>query len=372
MITSTPNPTRAARKMRAIDLFCGTGGFSHGAHAAGFEVPAAFDFDPILTSSFAYNFPQTKLVLGDLARADGRAIARDLGGEVDLVFGGPPCQGFSSMGHRRKDDPRRTLLGHFFRLIGEIQPRAFVMENVQGLAYSGALPELNDALSLLPATYDVLGPIILDAADFGAATTRKRLFVIGYDTDRCLPIAFGAIEARKTAKATVADAFSGLAEAQEVTDDGAYDIWQIPRETNLTTYAKALVDDDLRFTGNRRTQHTATVRERFAKVEQGQIDRIGRHSRLSWTGQCPTLRAGTGADMGSYQSVRPIHPDEPRVITVREAARLQGFPDGHLFHPTVWHSFRMIGNSVSPVMAGAVLGTVAESLASHGESKKAA
>jgi DNA (cytosine-5)-methyltransferase 1 len=84
------------------------------------------------------------------------------------------------------------------------------------------------------------------------------------------------------------------------------------------------------------------------------MDKIGRHPRLAWGGQCPTLRAGTGADRGSYQSVRPIHPSENRVITVREAARLQGFPDSHLFHPTVWHSFRMIGNSVSPIIAKAV------------------
>lgn len=358
--------------MKAIDLFCGTGGFSHGAHAAGFEVPAAFDFDPILTSSFSFNFPQTKLILGDLAYANGRSIAKAVGGDVDLVFGGPPCQGFSSIGRRRKEDPRRTLLSHFFRLIEEIRPRAFVMENVQGLAYSNALPELHRALSILPKSYQVLGPVVLDAADFGAATTRKRLFVIGYDPSRCLPITLGHIEARKATKATVADALSGLAFAKQVTDEGAFDIWQIPPGTILTGYAQSLADEDLRFTGNRRTEHTAKVQERFAKVLQGEIDRIGRHSRLSWTGQCPTLRAGTGADMGSYQSVRPIHPDESRVITVREAARLQGFPDRHLFHPTIWHSFRMIGNSVSPFVAEAVLSIVADKLTNARATKRAA
>lgn len=358
--------------MKAIDLFCGTGGFSHGAHAAGFEVAAAFDFDPILTSSFGFNFPRTKLVHGDLGRADGHSIAKSVGGDVDLVFGGPPCQGFSSIGRRRKDDPRRTLLGSFFKLIEEIRPRCFVMENVQGLGYANALPELRAAMAVLPKSYDVLGPITLDAANYGAATTRKRLFVIGWDTSRCLPISLRDVEARKTAKATVADAFSGLAEAHEIADEGAFDIWQIHGETTLTDYARKLADDDLRFTGNRRTQHTPAVRERFAEVEQGQIDRIGRHPRLSWTGQCPTLRAGTGADMGSYQSVRPIHPTEPRVITVREAARLQGFPDRHLFHPTVWHSFRMIGNSVSPLIAEAVLSVVAEKLVGYEEAKKAA
>ena len=97
-------------------------------------------------------------------------------------------------------------------------------------------------------------------------------------------------------------------------------------------------------------------------IGQGHMDPIGRHPRLAWNGLCPTLRAGTGSDRGSYQSVRPIHPEENRVITVREAARLQGFPDNHLFHPTVWHSFRMIGNSVSPIMAEAIFSAIAAHL----------
>nr|WP_249812095.1 DNA cytosine methyltransferase [Bradyrhizobium sp. 188] len=95
-------------------------------------------------------------------------------------------------------------------------------------------------------------------------------------------------------------------------------------------------------------------------MKPGEIDSVGRHPRLSWEGQCPNLRAGTGKDKGSYQAVRPIHPEEDRVITVREAARLQGFPDSFRFHPTVWHSFRMIGNSVSPIIAQAILSLIAE------------
>jgi DNA (cytosine-5)-methyltransferase 1 len=358
--------------MRAIDLFCGTGGFSHGAHAAGFEVAAAFDLDATLTSSFRYNFPETKLVLGDRSRQTGDGLLKTAGGPVDLVFGGPPCQGFSSIGHRRKDDPRRSLLGHFFRLVGEARPRAFVMENVQGLAYHDSLPELHAALDALPRSYCLLDPLVLNAADFGGATSRKRLFVIGYDPSRCSPITQRDVESRKSTSATVADAFSGLAEAQMIADDGCFDIWQMTTKDRLSSYARALADEDLRYTGNRRTKHTEAVRTRFALVKQGSTDPVGRHPRLTWSGQCPTLRAGTGSDVGSYQSVRPLHPDEPRVITVREAARLQGFPDRHLFHPTIWHSFRMIGNSVSPIIARAVLGTVAERLAVSGESKKAA
>jgi DNA (cytosine-5)-methyltransferase 1 len=119
----------------------------------------------------------------------------------------------------------------------------------------------------------------------------------------------------------------------------------------------SLRSEDRTFTGHRRTAHTPEVTK---KVKPGGVEVIGRHARLRWDGQCPTLRAGTGNDRGSFQSVRPIHPDEPRVITVREGARLQGFPDDFRFHPTVWHSFRMIGNSVSPVMSKVIFSLISE------------
>jgi DNA (cytosine-5)-methyltransferase 1 len=103
------------------------------------------------------------------------------------------------------------------------------------------------------------------------------------------------------------------------------------------------------------THHTAVVCKRFSKLGEGERDSVSKCPRLAWDEPCPTLRAGTGADRGSYQSIRPIHPRENRVITIREAARLQGFPDWFQFHATQWHSFRMIGNSISPMVATAIL-----------------
>lgn len=133
-----------------------------------------------------------------------------------------------------------------------------------------------------------------------------------------------------------------------------FDVWQLRKPRSNNAYRAALRSTDGMFTGHRQTEHTAAVIRRFRDVAQGEVDAVGRHPRLAWNGQCPTLRAGTGNDKGSYQSVRPIHPTEHRVITVREAARMQGFPDWFKFHPTVWHSFRMIGNSVSPIIAHAI------------------
>lgn len=343
--------------MRLVDLFCGCGGFSLGAHEAGFEVAAAYDIDETLSSSYGTNFPKTKLFHRDISTLSKAEILAAVGGEITGIFGGPPCQGFSDIGRRLSNDPRRQLLRHFFRIVSEVEPSFFVMENVRGLAYADALPLLEEALELVGPRYDVLGPHIWDASEFGAATKRSRMFVIGIRKDLKAPIDQPVIEAFKCPAATVKAAIADLIDAQRLPDSDdlpGFDRWKICRPGLPSDYAWLLRADDKVFTGHRHTVHTQAVIDRFAAVKPGRLDPIGRHPRLKWHGQCPTLRAGTGADKGSYQAVRPIHPTENRVITVREAARLQGFPDSHIFHPTIWHSFRMIGNSVSPIMGAAI------------------
>lgn len=344
--------------MRLVDLFCGAGGFSRGAHQAGFEVAAAFDIDPILTSSFQYNFPATKLFLRDVSAMDGHTVERLAGGPVDGIFGGPPCQGFSDIGRKDPSDIRRKLLGHFFRIVAEIEPTFFIMENVRGLAYAHSKGELDAALKLVEDRYHIFGPHVLDASDFGAATRRNRIFVIGTHKDRAEAISLEDLAVWKKPPATVRNAMADLQGAEYVRDDSGFDAWRIKSLGRPSRYASLLRDPNGFFTGHRVTVHQPKTIDRFSKLGQGEMDKVGRHPRLDWQGQCPTLRAGTGVEKGSYQSVRPIHPDDHRVITVREAARLQGFPDRHRFHPTVWHSFRMIGNSVSPIMAEAVFAAV--------------
>ncbi|WP_256923964.1 DNA cytosine methyltransferase [Sphingomonas sp. IBVSS2] len=351
--------------MKLVELFCGTGGFSRGAHAAGFEVAAAYDIDTILSSSYPHNFPNTKLHHRDVSLLTGAEVREHVGGEVFGLFGGPPCQGFSDIGRRDKADPRRGLLVHFFRLVAELEPAFFVMENVRGLAYADAKPVLDAGLDLVRHSYDVFGPRIWNAADFGAATTRNRMFVIGVRKDLQAPLTDADIEKYKRPAATVQAAIADLSGAVELVESGdlpGFDRWKIVRRGAPTDYARSLRSETREFTGHRITEHTAAVIQRFSKVLPGGMDKIGRHPRLAKGGLCPTLRAGTGAERGSYQSVRPIHPDFHRVITVREAARLQGFPDWHVFHPTVWHSFRMIGNSVSPIMSGAVFAAIRDRL----------
>ncbi len=350
--------------MKAIDLFCGTGGFALGAERAGFDVVASFDIDPNLTFSHHLNFPSTKLNLQDIATLNGDWIVENFGQDVQLIIGGPPCQGFSMMGARDVSDPRRTLLMDFFRVVSEVKPSVFVMENVEGLLHRDARSVLDSALEYV-SDYTVLDPMVLDAADFGAPTRRRRTFVIGYDHKRCNQLSADMFKLSSLVKNTVEEAFCGLNSASKLAkNEMGFDQRKIRKNAALSSYANSLIAEDRCFSGDQRTKHTKAVVERFAKVEPGKSDPVGKHYRLKLDGLCPTLRAGTGSEKGSYQSVRPIHPTEDRVITVREAARLQGFPDSHLFHPTIWHSFRQIGNSVSPIISYEILRIISEALLS--------
>ena len=349
-------------QFKVVDLFSGCGGLALGARAAGFGPELAFDIDPILTSSFRSNFADAHLINSDLSNVSGHDIRRQAGGHVLGVFGGPPCQAFSSIGKRNPDDPRRQMLWHFFRIVSEVQPTFFLMENVRGLGFADSKKELEDAMGLVASKYHIVGPVVLDAADFGAATKRQRLFVVGFNSENCDPISAQMFDRMKSKSATVADAIADLGDAVPCGIDSGFDVWKLGAEIGSLFYRARLRSIDRTFTGHRPTVHTDAVVARFSKVLPGGVDLIGRHPRLAWQGQCPTLRAGTGSDRGSFQSVRPIHPDLPRVITVREAARLQGFPDWFRFHPTVWHSFRMIGNSVSPIIAQALFSAISEHL----------
>lgn len=350
--------------MKVVDLFSGCGGFSLGARQAGFEVVSSYDIDPVLSHSYRRNFPSTIHFDRDIALLKSEELIRDAGGAVSGIFGGPPCQGFSSIGKRDKSDPRRKLLHHFFRLVAESGVDFFAMENVVGLRQGDSLQELEAALSLVSSSYNLFGPFVIDAAEFGAATKRRRLFVIGFKLGLNSRDFWKALEEQKNPPATVRDAIFDLQELEDVSSLAEPDLWFIPSQRGISEYARNMRSCTSTVTGNIRTKHSDEVRVRFSQTPAGATEKIGRHPRLSWDGQCPTLRAGTGSDRGSFQSVRPIHPVEDRVITVREAARLQGFPDGFQFHPTIWHSFRMIGNSVSPFAARAVFHAIAEVLGS--------
>lgn len=363
---------------KIIDLFSGCGGFSLGAELAGFQTAVAIDIDEDLQRSFSLNFEDSNPLIADVTTLDKAFWKKEFGDARPIgVIGGPPCQGFSRIGKRDPSDPRNSLIGHFFKQVSILRPKFFVMENVEGLLDEFGAKTLANALEQVADQYEIIGPMVVNAANFGAATERKRVIVVGYDPTDVDPVtAADFVPSASTKVLTVKDAIGDLpnpisismtpaaapnlgwaayprrkasdyAQACRTAPDGKLG-WKLAKEM----LAKKLVS------GLLPTAHTKEVRERFSELEQGKTDPISRFPRLRWSGRCPTLRAGTGKDRGSHQSMRPIHPSEPRVITVREAARLQGFPDWFVFHPTMWHSFRMIGNSVSPIVSKAILGTI--------------
>jgi DNA (cytosine-5)-methyltransferase 1 len=243
--------------------------------------------------------------------------------------------------------------------VAELRPAFFFVENVPGILHERNLPTLDESLNLVSGKYQVLKPTILSASDFGAATSRRRVVIIGTDPDQ-MPVVDDTLFRPLTGpKTTVRTAIGRLPKPNETNTsrqcDDDYgrllDSLFPPRDTKYRASTPV--------TGFQITKHSEHVQERFGRTPPGEREEKSRYTKLDWDAQAPTLRAGTGSDRGSYQAARPIHPSEPRVITVREAARLQGFPDWYQFHPTKWHSHRMIGNSVSPVFAKEVLARVA-------------
>lgn len=338
---------------------------------AGLAPTVAVDRDPVLSSAHAVNFPECELFVEDLAAVPASAILSLLpGGRSPVaVLGGPPCQGFSRIGRRQRDDPRNTLLHLYFEMVAQLRPKFFMMENVPGLSDRHYRPVLDAALESVGARYRVLEPVIMNAGDFGAATSRPRLVVIGYDpneVDTLDPV--DLLAAVLPNRPTVADALDGLPGPQlggwgKVRRTGTQNTYAIARGAppppgvgdarHLELFSDGLVS------GFQPTAHSEEVVTRFGAVLPGKSEPISRYHRLAWDRPAQVLRAGTGSDRGSFQAARPIHPNEPRVITVREAARLQGFPDWFAFHVTKWHSHRMIGNSVSPPFAAALLSIMA-------------
>ena len=361
-----------------VDLFSGCGGFGLGGELAGFHSVIAVDVDPTLQSSYKLNFPNTKVMVGDIAAMNAAGWKLLLNGiKVDGVIGGPPCQGYSRQGVADPNDARRTLLHEFFKSVNAISPKFFVMENVEGLLDKKNRGELFSAISELDSCYQVLEPMVLDASNYGLPTKRKRVFVIGYKTeyvDHIHTDDFMSFKPKVDVRDAINDIPNPILQGTKNLDfawakyDGrkkCSEYAKVLRNIPQTGLGAPLAINMLRdgyVSGNYHTKHTEAVAKRYASIQPGKTDSVSRSKRLEWTGFCPTLRAGTGSDKGSYQAVRPLHPEIGRVITVREAARLQSFPDWFLFHRTKWHSFRMIGNSVPPMLSKEILSVVKEKL----------
>lgn len=366
-----------------VDLFAGAGGLSLGFEQAGFDVLAAVEYDPIHAMVHRYNFPECEVLCRDIkalsaddirlaaargARRIGRQNATEDG--IDVVIGGPSCQGFSSMGRRKEDDDRNELLNEYVRIVSELKPRAFVLENVPGLLEPRFEEFRNAAFkNLRNAGYSLSGTDgWLDASDFGVPQVRKRVVVIGVLDGPAAELS----PKDETVRRTVADALDGLPVIENyaaLLESDSVVLTKADRNARLsarslyartlsgvadtTGLAKPRIWDPRQLTNSLRTVHTTKTIERFEATSPGTVEPVSRFFRLSLESPARTLRAGTGRERGAHTSPRPIHPVLPRVITVREAARLHGYPDWFRFASTNWHGHRQIGNSVPPPLAQA-------------------
>ncbi|MEL6260322.1 MAG: DNA cytosine methyltransferase [Cyanobacteria bacterium J06626_6] len=357
-----------------VDLFAGAGGLSLGFEQAGFDVVAAAEIDPVHACVHKFNFPDCAVIPKSVADVSGdalRAIAGlDRQTAVDVVVGGAPCQGFSLIGQRALDDPRNVLAKEFIRLVSELQPSYFLFENVKGLTIGAHLNFLQEVIDRLRRIgYEVLQPWrVLNAKDYGVPQCRERLFVLGAKQGYALP----CYPAPLAASVNCADALADLPDAEQfeqllLGDQVIADYIADPGVTSNAYSAsmRCCSTDGWRcgyrrlwnarlLTSSRRTAHTPVSRRRFSQTEPGTREPISRFFRLSADGISNTLRAGTDAARGSFTSPRPIHYKFARCITVREMARLHGFPDWFRFHATKWHGARQVGNSVPPPLAFAI------------------
>lgn len=399
----------------AVDLFSGAGGLSEGLRQAGFAVVAAADHDPDGAATYRLNFPDTALVDGDLTDpVNHRALLALAGSQpLGLLAGGPPCQAFSQIHNHDRliTDPRNRLYREFVELLGELRPRALLLENVPGMAQlaDGAVRrQIEEDLSL-GGYYSVVSAV-LDAGDFGAPQRRPRLVFVGVEQglgEPSLPIGIGVSRLPRTGQA---GPFAGVIDPQLRHLLG---VLNDPEDHRAVTAAQALSDllaPGNCYTSDPRSAFQAIVRRGSSGPQDHEPSRIrddtvARLAAIPPGGNVHDLPErllvryltakrwgpeGNGRRLARrhYYAYRRLHPnwlawtvntkadfayhyELPRGLSVREAARLQGFPDR--FHFTTAppgtpgqykngarHSrYRQVGNAVPPPLAKAIGGTIA-------------
>ena len=360
-----------------VDLFAGAGGLSLGFEQAGFDVVAAVEVDPFHAAVHKFNFPECAVIprsVTEITGADIRDAAAIGDKTVDVVFGGAPCQGFSLIGKRAFDDPRNSLVRDFVRIVAELDATAFVFENVKGLTVGKHRKFLFELIE----EFEALGYAVqkdwrvLNAADYGVPQDRQRLILMGAKRGAAVPEYPKVIPRRPTCM----DALSDLPNAEAFEELRSSDAVETVTFGEPSRYAAAMrgMGNDAwgygyprawnpdRLTSSARTEHTEISRRRFRDTEPGRVEPVSRFFRLPPDGVSNTLRAGTDSARGAFTSPRPIHYEYARCVTVREMARLHGFPDWFRFNATKWHGARQIGNAVPPPLARAVAASVIKAL----------
>ncbi|MDX2036171.1 MAG: DNA cytosine methyltransferase [Isosphaeraceae bacterium] len=325
-----------------LELFAGCGGMALGFQAAGFRTELAVEWDPAACETLRAN------VTDRVAACSIQEVERFP--EVDVVAGGPPCQGFSNLGEKMPHDPRNALWRHFLRALEQARPRAFVMENVPPLLESAEFAAF--AVEARALGFE-LEARVLNAADHGVAQTRKRAIIIGFRdrspqfpaASRVAPAARGSDDARPAWR-TVREAIADL----PATPDGRnWHIGRNPTAMSLERYRHVPPG------GNRWNLPPELTPECWKRKTKGGTDLFG---RLWWDRPSVTIRT----EFYKPEKGRYLHPEADRPITHREAARLQGFPDSFDFRGSRIQVGVQIGNACPPPLAEALARAIREQL----------
>ena len=349
-----------ASRLTVVDAFCGAGGMSLGFASAGFNILYAFDSDSSSLETYKHNFPDTVARAADVRDVTIDSIRWDLKNvgskttavhsgietldQLDVLIGGPPCQGFSAQNPNRAEDSRNLLIWEYIRLVKELQPRFFVLENVRGLIGKRGKTIRDGFAEKAEAAGYTFSWKILNAIDFGVAQMRRRVFIIGVrgvlnDSSWVLNILPSpALGGHLT---TVRE------KIHDIANDTSFVSVPNHRHANLSPINELRLS--LLKEGEGRNDLPIHLRlpTQIRHADNGHSDTYG---RLKWDGPAPTLTTA----FHYVSKGRFGHPENNRGLTLREGARLQGFPDSFEFQGNLKNIARQIGNSVSPPVSEAI------------------
>jgi DNA (cytosine-5)-methyltransferase 1 len=352
--------------MLAIDLFSGAGGLCLGMKSAGVKVVLSNELETDFAKTHEINFPEVRMLNRDVAAVDFRAELKDMGlgpGDVDIVAGGPPCQGFSTVGKKNLADPRNSLFTQFLRVVEEVEPGYVIFENVSGFKklYSGAIYK-KILGGLEDQGFDHVSGI-LNARDFGAPQSRARTIVLAWRRG-LRPLSMprpthGASRPFLTLMEAISD-LPFLHPGEERADylcDPQNDYQKSMRAKNstLTEHACARYGERMRAVISR-VPPGGSVMDLPEELRPKRYFK-NTYARLLPDAPSPTMTR----NFGTPSSSRCIHPFQNRALSTREGARIQGFPDHYVFHGSKTRKNLQIGNAVPPILGEVLARQVIES-----------
>lgn len=335
--------------MRVVDLFCGCGGLSHGFEKAGFQVVLAVDFWEDAIRTYKHNFPSTDARCMDIHNCDDHMLDQLLkDGPIDGVIGGPPCQGFSTVGKRDINDPRNQLYLQFCRVVDHLNPSFFVIENVKGLLTLDGGKVRKDIEARFSSMGYFVAAKVLNAADFGVPQNRWRVFFVGLKSDL---FRFPQPHKRQLS------ASEGISDLPSVSNWDGVSVISTYTKPATTAYQKHCRKGAKVLLNHEFTRHSDQTISVISKIPDGgnihdlppeywQIRKFNKaFERMS------SSRPANTVDTGHRNY---FHYAEPRIPTVRENARLQSFPDTFDFLGTRGSQYKQVGNAVPPLLAYAI------------------